>query len=822
VNRSDAFAAFRPFRLALSERIARLGWDHRPHPSHVVEPAIPSFPGMRLLRFIFVAAVVFTLLSAIPSGPIARSTPGIATPVLGFYTWLDLLPRVGINALDAALPSHQTAVDTSWSVAYIVWLAVFGIIGLFVGALTFAIPTTIPRHLRGTVRDDKWCSLNDLVDAKLLGHNEPGIVVGAVVPPPLFGVVKRKPMLLVDSNPAHVLMKSHSRGGKDVGPIAFTLATNPYSAIVTDNKNEQYQLVSGLSRDYYGKNVYRLCLQSGARGEKIRLPNGEIYEEAFGTSKHNVLKDEIPWGTDLEYPSLFQVMTVMVAKKASQLDDGENGHWYRTSRVIGAALGYKVVYDPEETLKSLSRVAMLLAGDDNQTEESRELKKQLATDGAEVDSIHDIIEQYLGFSATGQGSRPKWLLRALDSQRQKTEAIIAHRRRDIGNNLTEKEFGAFERSERSRLAQNLERIQNAMVHPDMERAIRNTMRIRGEEAASVYSTINAVMTPWLDPLVIENTRESTFRIMGLNNDERPSVLFLVNPPNYGDMYQPCYRVFLEIALRLQVPLMQQDNVTKRMSSPHKWPMTWIINEPMTIGEIPALVPILPFAASYSHRFFFGYQLANQIEEQFGKNEPLSGNSMTTIYHSPTDPQEQEAVAKMCGERMVVKLDESRSGFQAPSQSLRADTIPMMTGPQVASMPSDPTFRMTWDVKTGKKVPKLNPDGSLHVLKQAEQILSTRRGYAYTRKIQWFTDEFPGVFRLIKKYAPAIPSAVPVAPVPITPNRAKPVETKERPVPEITLVPKTAPRRYRPVAIATAKPNGIRTGEVPAGFKDMLK
>ena len=125
---------------------------------------------------------------------------------------------------------------------------------------------------------------------------------------------------------------------------------------------------------------------------------------------------------------------------------------------------------------------MLLAGDDAQTAESREMKKSMATDGGEVDSIHDIIEHYLGFSATGQGSRPKWLVRALENERAKTEAIITAERRNVGLKISDKDFAGFERAQRAKLAQTIARIENAMPHPDMERAIRNTLRIRGDEA----------------------------------------------------------------------------------------------------------------------------------------------------------------------------------------------------------------------------------------------------------------------------------------------------------------------------------------------------
>jgi hypothetical protein len=298
------------------------------------------------------------------------------------------------------------------------------------------------------------------------------------------------------------------------------------------------------------------------------------------------------------------------------------------------------------------------------------------------------------------------------------------------------------------------------------------------------------------------------------------VLHLVNSPDYGDMFSPIYRVFLDLMLRLQVPVMDQDLETKRMISPHKWPTVWIINEPRTLGEIPALVPILPFAASYGHRFFFAYQLANQLEAQFDKDEPISGNSFTSIWHTPNDPKEQQDISEMLGERMNVSLDETRTAFGQPSRTLRFETLKNMTPQEVGMIPNDPEFVMRWDPETFEKVPKKDADGRLTVTNQAGQILTTRRGFAWSRKIQWFVNEF-AFGKLIFRY-PAVPpsrtmvdikGAVAESPPPdVTPPTTDPV--LERPLPTIELQPLRSKRRIKVASDYHTPGRNVTTGTVP--------
>ncbi|MHB8213541.1 MAG: type IV secretory system conjugative DNA transfer family protein [Vulcanimicrobiaceae bacterium] len=628
------------------------------------------------------------------------------------------------------------------------------LIAAFAGA---KINNRFPKDFGAAVEHNDWASLNDLVNAKLLAHNQPGIFIGSIEPPKLFGIIKRPLEPLVDANPSHVVEDAASRSGKDVGQITPTLArTWPQSAVVNDNKGEQHLLTSGVRAAYFGNTIHRIAFQSGKVGDRIAFPDGTYAEEQWGSSKHNIL-DEVPWGQDGEYTALLQVMTTLVCKELKQLE-GEDGHWYRTSRVLGTILGYKVKYDPLETLRSIPRVAMLLAGDvEGINEEIAAMKQGMATDGAEVDSIHAVIEHYLGWSATGQGTRPAWLHRAEDAQRERVAAILANKRREIGVSLSEADYERFEREEKKRLRASIAKMNEAMVHPDLERAVRNTMRIRGDEAGSVYSTINSQLTPWLDPRVIDNTRTSTMTFWGLVNSEHPETVYVVNPPQYGDMFRPLYRVWYETLLRTLTSEMKQDVATKAMVSPNKHPILFIWNEPMTIGEIPALEHILPFCASNGMRHLFPYQLSSQRTVQFGEHEPITGNCFTHIVHAPNDAKEQKIISDALGKRLVAQESESQTFMQNPNKTVSPGSIPLLSPIEVAQIPNDPIFETRRD-RTGKLVLKTNSEGALHVKRQAHQIITMRTGIAYARKVQWFTDEFMDLYRSIKRYATVPPSS----------------------------------------------------------------
>lgn len=820
------------------EAIRHYGWDQPIRPEHIPVPAIPRLGVLKEVRAVLIFTLVFMALSSIGTIPLRGLFPN---PIMGFPSVLDAIayltgPYFALGRISFTTHVQQTPTLPTWALSYAIALIVCAAPAAIAALAFYARPDKLPKRYEGAGESSEWATMNDMAKSGLLDHGKPGIVVGAVQPPPFpapFTWIKRPLELLIDANPSHVVMDAASRSGKDVGPVTFTGATYPYSLCFNDAKSEQYAIQSGIQRDFYDKYVYRLAFQAPEIGALETLPNGTTREEKWGCTKHNLLED-IPWGTDREFSAVLQSSSLITCKDLKMLDDPDAGHWFRTSRVAHTALCYKVTYDPLETMRNVSRTAMLLAGDDAMDEEARAAKAALATDGAEVDSIHSVIEHYLGFSASGRGSTPAWLKRAVTAKREECKQRLALRRMKIGIEVSESQYAREEQEERGKTEREIAKLEAALVHPDLERAVRLTMRIRGEEAGSVYSTLNANLTPWLDPRVMANTRTSEMRLTDWLNADRPCAIFLNNSQDYGDMYTPIYRTTVDLMIRLHLPEMAFDEEKTQVVSPNRWPGIFIANEPMTMGDIPSLMKNLPFLASYKMRFFFPFQLRSQRIELYGENEPITGNCFTHISHTPSDDKDRESLSKGLGKRLVVGEDHSsQGGLASINRSHQLREVDIMTPSDIMRMPNDMIPVSARDDK-GEIVPVPNADGSLTVAEQAFQIVRMRRGHAYVRKIQWYTNEFLSVFRLVKRFRPVPPNrrivtkqdaaaAFAETQASVTPPENKPTRHE----PTITLTPlKTGGRSgVQTTAVAvdeTAQPIATTKDDLPPSFRDILE
>jgi hypothetical protein len=297
------------------------------------------------------------------------------------------------------------------------------------------------------------------------------------------------------------------------------------------------------------------------------------------------------------------------------------------------------------------------------------------------------------------------------------------------------------------------------------------------------------------------------------------------------MFTPIYRATVDLMIRLHLPDMEFDEEKSQVVAPNRWPAIFIMNEPMTLGDIPSLMKNLPFAASYKMRFFFPFQLRSQRVELYGENEPITGNSFTHIFHTPSDDKDREALSTGLGKRLIVGEDHSSQGMASINRSHGPREVPLMTPTDIMNMPND-MIPVSARNDAGQVVPVPNPDGSLRVQEQAYQVVRMRRGFAYTRKIQWFTDEFPSIYRLVKRFKPVPPnrSTVTKQDAAVAHADAQPAiaATESKPVrhePVITLTPlKTGGQSgVQTAAVVADNPApGAPTGNVPPSFRDLLE
>jgi type IV secretion system protein VirD4 len=288
-----------------------------------------------------------------------------------------------------------------------------------------------------------------------------------------------------------------------------------------------------------------------------------------------------------------------------------------------------------------------------------------------------------------------------------------------------------------------------MRHPDLERDLRNTLRIKGDEAGSVYSTVNANLTPWLDPLVMRNTSACDARIEDIVNREQPVTWYNISPMNRADMMRPIIKLWYTMAYRKLVPDMDVDRGSKRTVSPWRHPAIWLMNERGSLGMIEVEQEVLPVAASYGFIFDYLYQGQGQLEETAGENEVVTDNCGIQVFHTPQDPEDQEVLSKRLGNRTVYIENVSFSQGHR-TRSWQVEQMPLMTPEQVGMMPTEPRFVLGRDGK-----PVKDEDQALAVNEPAYQLIwAPNCPPIYARKSQWFTNG-----RLVQLIS-RIPSVIP--------------------------------------------------------------
>jgi len=745
---------------AFGASLDRVGAEVPVRPKHVRYPTPPRNLGTVVGKSVIALALFGVLGLGIGTSLVASAAhdaPELGKPVApGFYFPTDLLTWRRFNRMPLARKDAEALVragadpdevHAAFGLAFTIsWWALGG--GVVLAGMIAARPARIPKDLAGLKGTAEWASYRDVERADLLYRpGKRGIYLGTLERPPAFGIIKREPVALVYSGPRHVMQIAASRSGKDVGTNTYTgVATWPESIIWNDPKGEGHLQTSGVREALYGNEIVRFAPGAGAVGSTFRDNEGKVREERFGSTCWNPL-EEIALGTDMEFSELLQTVTMVVDPTGKQMD-GDNGHWFKTSRIGIKALACKVLYDPLEPIKSLSRVADLFGGGGVATSEEH-AGLQRDTDGASAGSIEELLEQYLGFNASGFGATPAWLTRSVEHMRLGAEREIMVARSRVGVSIGQAEFERFEAERRRALDHRVSLIERELRHPDLERDLRTMLRIKGEEASSVYSTINANLTPWLDPLVMRNTARCDARIEDAVNRGRPVTWYNVSPINRADMMRPIIKLWYTMAHRKLVPDMDVDRATKRSVSPWRHPCIWLMNERGSLGVIEIENESVPVAASYGFIFDTLVQGRGQLKDIGGETKILEANSGVQVFHTPQEYDEQKALAERLGNKTVLVENTSYSQGHM-TRTWQTEQMPLMTADQVALIPTEPRFKRH---RNGQAV--LDGDGALIVQEPAYQLIWAPNCPAiYARKSQWFTNG------RIKKLIASIPSVIP--------------------------------------------------------------
>jgi hypothetical protein len=240
-----------------------------------------------------------------------------------------------------------------------------------------------------------------------------------------------------------------------------------------------------------------------------------------------------------------------------------------------------------------------------------------------------------------------------------------------------------------------------------------------------------------------------------------------------------------------------------------------MNEFASIGEIPQLKEALPVMASYRHRWITMVQTSRQLTDTYGDNEIITELSGVQVYHTPQDFEVATKLSEALGRRMVFVESTNRQGLiGTPTKSIAPDNVPLMDPSQLRAMPTEPMFEVD---RNGVELRQ--PDGRMHkTIQPAYQvIIAPNAPPIYSTKVQWFSEHWEAIYRLVRDHRAIAPSRVPVrrdaiaaqaleqraadAPLPESPPAAPAVLAVElgnnvRLVPLSSVAPKAAPAKTK--------------------------
>ena len=213
---------------------------------------------------------------------------------------------------------------------------------------------------------------------------------------------------------------------------------------------------------------------------------------------------------------------------------------------------------------------------------------------------------------------------------------------------------------------------------ELATAIRNISNER--ELGSVWSTAISPLLPYADPLTQRSTDTSTIALDELQYGKRPLSLYLVAPkPSALDRLHPIYRVVSDMALqRLQ-------EHTPRTAT-HR--LLVIADESPSYGYSTTLDKGAAETAGYGIKLLIVAQDIPQLEDTFGANNSIWGNTQTKIFFAPdSDVTAKRLSDNFLGHATVEQpVLSQQQGMQKRAQvSYQQVGRPLMTADELRAM-----------------------------------------------------------------------------------------------------------------------------------------
>jgi len=262
-------------------------------------------------------------------------------------------------------------------------------------------------------------------------------------------------------------------------------------------------------------------------------------------------------------------------------------------------------------------------------------------------------------------------------------------------------------------------------HPLIAQEARAMLNKADNEQASVVSTALSFLSLYRDPVVMQNTGHSDFRISDLMNDTDPVSLYLVVRPSDSERLRPLIRLVVTQIVRVLTERIEFED--GRSVAHYRHRLLLLLDEFASLKHLSVIEDALAFMAGYGLKGYLIVQDLQQLTKAYTKDESITGNCHVRIAYAPNKMETAELLSRMAGTSTVVRKQTSLSGKRVGSltnvsESLQEVQRPLLTADEATRLPG----------------PKKNTSGAVEA---AGDMLIFVAGQApiYGRQILYFQD-----------------------------------------------------------------------------------
>lgn len=556
--------------------------------------------------------------------------------------------------------------------------------------------------LRGSAH---FAAYDEIKSAALL--QESGAVVGGWV-----DKKKNRKYTLMHSGPEHILVCAPTRSGKGISLVVPTLLTWPDSLFVLDIKGENFVLSAGYRKTI--GNVIKFDPTESGEGTahynpllEVNLDTDTLKKELAARKAEEELaakEGRPPRSISGSYTEVrdIQIIAQMIVDPDGKGMDAPDSHWQKTAYALLQGIIAHTLYvnrrrqaspDPKvrANILGLDYVADTLrhCGDNKKLAAYLLTYPHLASEEERAHFYPNTPppknlmkdSSYIRFNET------KNEFEFADSIYEKYHLcpLGSDDPDDQPYELQESDLSAYSGLRPAKPS--LPRA-NPWCHPTVKQAAEEIGQKDVREASSVISTAIAYFGLWMDPTIVANTRDSTFKLLDLVNQDKPTSLYLVIPPSDLTRLRPLLRLIvsqLVDALTQKMDAVAGGGVKSR----NKHKILLMLDEFPTLRKLDKIQLALAYMGGYGAKAFIICQSLRQLTDIYGKDETVSANCHIHIFFAPNDEDTARALSERCGETTVVTSGYNTSGqpfkfglFDSISTQMVLETRKLLTADEV--------------------------------------------------------------------------------------------------------------------------------------------